>query len=87
MTVQRFCEACGMVYDWPGVTEGGIEFCCEACARGEPCTCPRHPHVEEKEHSFLPEEVEHLGMTPESAPLRRTVPPHPTGESAAGHVP
>jgi hypothetical protein len=33
-----------MEYDWAGVLAGGIEYCCEGCARGEECTCSQHRH-------------------------------------------
>ena len=44
MAEMKLCEACGMEYDWTGVDERGYEYCCEACSRGEECTCPQHRH-------------------------------------------
>jgi hypothetical protein len=44
MAELKLCEACGMKYDWEGVEEQGYEYCCEACSRGEECTCPQHQH-------------------------------------------
>ena len=44
MIETRFCPACDMEFDWPGVEEGGETYCCEACAEGRPCICPQHGH-------------------------------------------
>ena len=44
MIVETICDHCGMEYDWPGVTIGDLVYCCLACSRGEPCTCPQHNH-------------------------------------------
>ena len=44
MAEKKLCEACGMYYDWEGVEVQGYEYCCEACSRGEECTCPQHDH-------------------------------------------
>jgi hypothetical protein len=45
MSEQKFCEACEMPYDWPGVMADGEEYCCAGCARGEACTCPQYRHI------------------------------------------
>jgi len=39
---ERVCEACGLLYDWDPVIADGSHFCCDACARGQECTCPEH---------------------------------------------
>ena len=44
MAEAKMCDACGMEFDWEGASERGYEYCCEACARGEECTCPQHNH-------------------------------------------
>ena len=44
MNEQKICRGCSMPFDWPGVVEGGEEFCCDECAAGLPCTCPQHDH-------------------------------------------
>jgi len=44
MAEMRLCEACGMEYDWEGVDVDRYHYCCEACSRGEECTCPQHNH-------------------------------------------
>jgi len=63
--VEKICGACEMEYDWPGVRAGDEEYCCEACARGEPCTCSLHEH-EHQTHQHTPgEEAERLGITSE----------------------
>ena len=49
MAEMKTCEACGMEYDWPGVTARGTEYCCEGCATGGECTCPQHHHQHETE--------------------------------------
>jgi hypothetical protein len=49
MSVERYCQACQMAFDWPGTIADGEEYCCEACAAGEPCTCPGHQHADEEE--------------------------------------
>jgi len=40
MIVEKYCDRCGMQYDWAGVTLGDQVFCCAGCASGGPCTCP-----------------------------------------------
>lgn len=44
MIVETICDACGMEYDWPGITVGDRVYCCAACAAGQPCTCAGHDH-------------------------------------------
>lgn len=44
MAEQQMCDACGMEFDWPGVEASGYQYCCEACSRGEECTCEAHEH-------------------------------------------
>ncbi|MCC2671541.1 MAG: hypothetical protein K0Q72_4012 [Armatimonadetes bacterium] len=44
MAEMKLCNTCGMEYDWTGVTVLNYEYCCEACSRGEECTCPQHNH-------------------------------------------
>lgn len=44
MNETRVCDNCLMEFDWPGVTVETYEYCCEACSRGEECTCPQHNH-------------------------------------------
>ena len=41
-TDEQICGACGLAYDWKPVTADGERYCCDACARGRPCTCPEH---------------------------------------------
>jgi hypothetical protein len=61
---EKVCEACGMEYDWPGATgRQGEEFCCEACARGEPCICSQHEYMHQTNHHLSGEEAEQLGIT------------------------
>ena len=53
-----------MEYDWPGVErDQGEAFCCEACARGEPCTCSQHEYVHQTNHHLSGEEAEQLSLT------------------------
>jgi hypothetical protein len=40
----KLCGACMMEFDWPGVVVQGYEYCCEACSRGEECTCEQYHH-------------------------------------------
>jgi hypothetical protein len=40
--IRKICDACGLEYDWAGVTVGDRIYCCAACAQGLPCTCPQH---------------------------------------------
>lgn len=47
MNETRVCDNCLMEFDWPGVTVETYEYCCEACSRGEECTCPQHDHQHE----------------------------------------
>lgn len=45
---EKLCPACNMPFDWPGIAEGGEEYCCEECASGLPCSCPQHDHRSER---------------------------------------
>jgi len=40
----KFCAACQLPFDWPGVNRGDEEYCCDGCAAGQACTCPQHDH-------------------------------------------
>ena len=44
METERICPRCALPFDWPGVQEANIEYCCAECARGLPCSCPEHDH-------------------------------------------
>ena len=44
MSEKKLCPACGMPFDWPGINEDDVEYCCAECAHGLPCTCPQHDH-------------------------------------------
>jgi len=46
MEETQVCPECDMEFDWTGVEEDGMVYCCEACSLGEPCTCPQHEHPE-----------------------------------------
>ncbi len=37
--VEKYCDTCGMQFDWAGVTLGDLVYCCAGCARGGPCIC------------------------------------------------
>jgi len=64
-TVEKICAACGLEYDWPAVRAGEEDYCCQACARGQPCTCPQHGHGYEWGEPLAPEEVEQVGIIQE----------------------
>jgi hypothetical protein len=64
MHEERICEACGMAFDWAGVEENGVEYCCAACARGEACSCTRHEQTVEPEPNLI-----RAGTGPMGAPL------------------
>ena len=44
MAETKLCEACSQEFDWEAVERRGYEYCCEACAMGQECTCPQHDH-------------------------------------------
>lgn len=50
MAEKRVCDNCLMEFDWPGVKVETYEYCCEACSRGEECTCPQHHHESQAGH-------------------------------------
>ena len=62
MADMRLCEACGMEFDWEGVTREGIDYCCEACARGEECTCPQHRHEYDTQQQLNAAAASQLGV-------------------------
>jgi hypothetical protein len=62
MAAMRLCDACGMEFDWPGVQVKGYDYCCEACARGERCTCEQHHHQYEAEQPLNRAAAEQLGV-------------------------
>ena len=62
MADMRVCEACGMEYDWQGVQEQGVEYCCAACARGDECTCPQHNHQYASQQPLNLEAAGQLGI-------------------------
>jgi hypothetical protein len=64
-TIERICEACGMTYSWPGVAADDQVYCCQACARGEPCTCSQHQFEHQRQQPLSGEEAEQLGMSSE----------------------
>lgn len=37
--IEKYCDTCGMEFDWAGVTLGDLVYCCAGCARGGPCIC------------------------------------------------
>jgi hypothetical protein len=41
MTVETYCDRCGMEFDWAPVSVGDLIYCCTGCASGGPCTCAR----------------------------------------------
>jgi len=67
-TIETICDACEMEFEWPGVTSGDEIYCCEACARGEPCTCPLHEHAHQSGLPLAGEEAEQLGLAIEPVP-------------------
>ena len=65
MTEMRLCEACAMEFDWEGVNQDGVDYCCEACARGEECRCPEHNHQYASEQTLNSAAAAQLGTTSE----------------------
>ena len=61
MAEMKLCEACGMEFDWEGVTVMNYEYCCEACSRGEACTCPQHHHEQDTNHQLNAAAANQLG--------------------------
>jgi hypothetical protein len=61
--IEKICERCEMEFDWPGVTVGDETYCCDTCARGEPCTCPMQEPTHQTEQPLSGEEAEQLGLT------------------------
>ena len=41
----RVCPACSMPFDWEGVADEDVEYCCDACLEGDQCTCVQHDHA------------------------------------------
>lgn len=66
MPEMKLCEACGMEYDWKGVEWQGFEYCCDACASGEECTCPQHRHQYHTQQPLNSAAASQLGMDAES---------------------
>ena len=44
MNETRICDNCMMDFDWKGVQVGTYDYCCDACSKGQECTCPQHDH-------------------------------------------
>ena len=65
MAEMRLCGACGMEFDWAGVEKDGFDYCCEACAQGEPCTCPQHRHQYTTDQPLHTAAAGQLGITGE----------------------
>jgi hypothetical protein len=36
---EQICPTCGCLIAGEGYETGGVVFCCEPCAKGEPCGC------------------------------------------------
>lgn len=36
---EQICPTCGCLIANEGYETGGVTFCCEPCAKGEPCGC------------------------------------------------
>ena len=36
---EQICPTCGCLIANEGYETGGVVFCCEPCAKGEPCGC------------------------------------------------
>jgi len=62
MAEMKTCDACAMEYDWPGVDIQGYEYCCEACSRGEECTCPQHNHQYHSDQPLNAAAASQLGL-------------------------
>ncbi len=39
MPEQKACPDCGCLIAGEGYETGGVVFCCEPCAEGDPCQC------------------------------------------------
>jgi hypothetical protein len=62
MAEMKLCDACSMEFDWKGVEARGYEYCCEACSRGEECTCPQHRHEYQTDQPMHRAAAEQLGL-------------------------
>jgi hypothetical protein len=52
-----------MEYDWEGVDVDNYHYCCEACSRGEECTCPQHNHQHETDQPMNAAAASQLGVS------------------------
>jgi hypothetical protein len=62
MAEMKLCSNCAMEYDWEGITVQNYDYCCEACSRGEECTCPQHQHQYETQQPMNTAAASQLGL-------------------------
>lgn len=63
MAETKLCNNCAMDYDWEGVRVLNYDYCCEACSRGEECTCPQHHHQDTTDQPMNTAAANQLGLT------------------------